>query len=187
MDKMTVEIRRAKKTFNIISAALIDQLLVLFPQEPKLIFFKEEIQRLGKDPKEAHVPAANFFETMNIETKLMSEDGPIVVGELIVRKDERLFGNDTGVTIAALETLGIKDKWPKLSATNKEMVWDYLIRMSKACAQVVLGMQMIADPKLKSVVMEMEKGNFPTLAPGASEQEFRDFSRKVKQRMQADQ
>ena len=185
---MTSEIRRAKKTFNVVSVALIDQLLVLFKEEPKLIFFKEEMQRLSADKKQDHLPAANFFQTMNIETKIepsgdtkrAGDDGKIVVGELVIRKDDRLFGPEVGVTVAALEVLNLKEKWPKLTQANKDMVWDYLIRMAKSAAQVVFGMQMM-DPKMQGIMRDLQSKC--TLAPGASEEEFTAFATQVRTAM----
>ena len=181
---MASEIRRAKKTFNVISVALIDQLTTLFPGEQTLIFFKSEMDRLSKDRKQDHVAAVNFFNTMNIETKIppLAADrilgDKVVVGELVIRKDDRVFGPDTGVVIPALEALGLKDKWPRLSATNRNMVWDYLIRMAKCAAQVVLGMQMM-DPKMQQVVKELQSKS--TLQPGASEADFNAFARQVQE------
>ena len=184
---MTSEIRRAKKTFNVIATTLIDQLLTLFEGEQTLIFFRSELDRLAKDKKQDHVPAANFFNTMNIETKIPpSQDAAsagvrilgdkVVVGELIIRKDDRLFGPDAGVTIPALEALGLKGKWPELTPANRELVWDYLIRMAKCAAQVVLGMQMM-DPQMQKVMQDLQSKS--TLRPGASEAEFNAFAKQV--------
>lgn len=186
---MASEIRRSKKTFNVVAKALIEQLLTLFEGEQTLIFFMSELDRFASDKKQDHVPSANFFTTMNIETKIppSQESGEssgrvlgdkIVVGELVIRKDDRLFGPDTGVSIPALEALGLKEKWPRLSATNREMVWDYLIRMAKCSAQVVLGMQMM-DPKMQQVMKELQSKS--TLQPGASEAEFNAFARQVQE------
>ena len=179
------EIRRAKKTFNVIAVSLIDQILAMFPGEQTLIFFKSEMERLSKDKKKDHVPAANFFSTMNTETNIPPDTSckrdtimgeKVVVGELVIRKDERLFGSETGVSIPAIDALGLKDKWPKLSAANHDMVWDYLIRMAKCSAQVVLGMQMM-DPKLQQVMRDVQSKS--TLQPGASEEELCAFAKQV--------
>lgn len=72
----------------------------------------------------------------------------------------------------------MKEKWPKLSLTNQEMVWDYLIRMAKTCAQIVIGMQMI-DGRLPDVMQTLaDKG--VTAHPGMSEKEFVQFAENVK-------
>jgi hypothetical protein len=91
---MSNEIRRAKKTFNVIAAALIDQLLTLFKGEQKLIFFKSEIENFAKNKKQDHVPAANYYNAMNIETEIppsadvgeRPNGGKIVVGELVITR-----------------------------------------------------------------------------------------------------
>lgn len=156
---MAAELRRAKKTFNVVSTALIDQLLAAFPNEPVLTFFRGEIDKLAADPKTAHVPAANFFATMNVATKIQATDSDemTVVGELVVRHDERLFGPECGVVVPALEALGLKAKWPKLSAKEREMVWGYLGRLATHAAQVVVGTQM-SDPKMKAAIEEIVAG-----------------------------
>ena len=183
MSAPLVELKRAKKTFNVISVALIDQLLKIFGEEPVLMFFRSEIEKFSKDRADDHVPAANFFGTMNVETKLARESDrmsdPIPVGELIIRKDERLFGPETGVVIPALEALGLCQKWPKLSPANKEMVWGYLIRMAQTSTQVVVGMRMHSG-MLKQVVQDL-KDSGAQLRPGASDAEYAEFARHVRE------
>lgn len=72
----------------------------------------------------------------------------------------------------------MKEKWPRLSAANQEMVWDYIIRMAKTCAQVVIGMQMI-DGRLPNMMQSLaEKGI--SAHPGMSEKEFAHFADQVK-------
>lgn len=105
------DLRLAKKTFNVISGALIDQLLNLFKDNGTLKFIKEELVRFSKDPKNCHVPAVKYFQTMNIPTKIKpvadDEQRSVVVGELIIRKDPVIFTDDVGVKIPELEALGM--------------------------------------------------------------------------------
>lgn len=159
---MATELRRAKKAFNVVSIALIDQLLSIFKNEPVLEFFRGEVEKMAADPKTAHVPAANYFGTMNVATKIKAVPAAgdpqveVVVGEMVVCRDERLFGTECGVVVPALEALGLKAKWPRLSASEKDMVWGYLGRMATHAAQVVVGMQM-SNPKLRAELMELSK------------------------------
>ena len=184
---MASDVRRAKKTFNVISKALIDQLLTLYAGDKTLIFLKDEIERCGADRKQDHVPAGNFFNTMNIKTKIIPDqermvgEEAVVVGELVIRKDPRLFTPETGVTIPILEAMGLCEKWPKLSEVNKEMVWGYLVRMAKAAAQVVMGMQ-ILDPKIAEALRQVQSTSH--LKPGATEAEVCEFTKKVKEAME---
>lgn len=111
--QVTKELRLAKKTFNVISGALIDQLLSLFKDNGTLKFIKEELDRFAKDPKNSHVPAVKYFKTMNMATKVKpttvgrgTDESAIVVGELIIRKDPVIFTDAVGVTIPELEALG---------------------------------------------------------------------------------
>jgi hypothetical protein len=181
------EIRRAKKTFNIISIALIDQMLTLFKEDATLQFLKSEIEKMAVDKKNDHVCAANYFKTMNIETKIppskdlgREEDDPVlgkvVVGELVIRMDDRLFGPDTGVAIPVIDQLGLKEKWPKLSEKNKQMVWDYLIRMAKAAAQVVIGTQM-TNPEFMGTIQKSMSG--VNVQPGMTEADFTKMAKQV--------
>lgn len=72
----------------------------------------------------------------------------------------------------------MKEKWPKLTKTNQEMVWDYLIRMAKTSAQVVIGMQMV-DGRLPEIVQKLaEKG--VAAHPGMTESQFAQFAEQVK-------
>lgn len=174
---MASELRRAKKAFNVVSIALIDQLLAMFKGEPVLTFFRGEIEKFAADPKTAHVPAANYFGTMNVATKIKpavlpegaDPEAEVVVGELVVCRDERLFGPDCGVVVPALEALGLKAKWPKLSAAEKEMVWGYLGRLATHAAQVVVGMQM-SDPKMRAALEQLSQEG--GLQPGATAAEY---------------
>ena len=188
---MASELRRAKKAFNVVSVALIDQLLSIFKGEPVLTFFRGEIVKFSEDVKNAHVPAANYFGTMNVATKIkpepaangkVPEDEEVVVGELVVCHDERLFGPECGVVVPALEALGLKAKWPKLNPSEKAMVWDYLARLATHAAQVVVGMQM-ADPRMRATLeaMSHECGDAKgMLNHGATRAEYAQATARVK-------
>jgi hypothetical protein len=180
------DLRVAKKTFNVITNALIDQLLCLFADNGTLRFLKEELQRFASDPRSNHVPAVKYFKTMNLATKVepkavrgpLPEESTIVVGELIIRNDPVIFTDAVGVKIPELEALGMQEKWPLLSKTNQDIVWDYLVRMAKTSAQVVIGMQMV-DGTLPNVVQQLtEKG--VQAHPGMTEAEFTKFAEEVK-------
>lgn len=179
---MAAEVRRAKKTFNIVAIKLIENITSIFGPSPKLDFFKAEIERMQKDPKEAHVAAANFFKTMNTPTAIKSSiDGGhvVVVGELIVRNDERLFiPAEIKTSIAALEELGIPEKWPKLNATNKVKMWDFLTRLATLSSQVVMGTQMLAHPELLEVLKSAQTDCEP-LKAGATEAEYIEYAKKL--------
>jgi hypothetical protein len=181
---MASELRRAKKAFNVVSIALIDQLLAMFKGEPVLSFFRGEIEKFAADPKTAHVPAANYFGTMNVATKIKpvvgegsDPEAEVVVGELVVCRDDRLFGPDCGVVVPALEALGLKAKWPKLSPAEKEMVWGYLGRLATHAAQVVVGMQM-SDPKMRAALEQLSKEG--GLQPGATAAEYAKAAERAK-------
>lgn len=183
--QVTRELRLAKKTFNVISCALIEQLLGLFKDNGTLKFIKEELTRFSKDPKNNHVPAIKYFKTMNMVTKIKpkvdrvdSDLNTIVVGELVVRKDPVIFTDAVGIVIPELEALGMSDKWPRLSSANQEMVWDYLIRMAKTSAQVVIGMQM-TDGRLPGVIEDLAKKGVAA-HPGMTEEQFAQFTDQVK-------
>ena len=178
---MTAEVRRAKKTFNIVATSLIDSLIAIFGQETKLVFLKEEMERMSKDPKDMHVPAANFFKTMNIVTAIRSETDPdrvIVVGELIARTDERLFTPETKVSIPALEQLDIPAKWPKLNAKNKVKMWELLVRLAALSSQVVIGTQLLDHPEMLEAIKKLQ-GSEHALQPGASEAQYVEFAKLV--------
>ena len=194
------ELRLAKKTFNVITCALIEQLLCLFKDNGTLRFLKDELERFAKDPKNNHVPAVKYFKTMNLATtvapKVDRDAGSIVVGELVIRKDPVIFTDAVGVVIPELEALGIilwgplpfshtlkplpgmKEKWPRLNKTNQEMVWDYLIRMAKTSAQVVIGMQM-TDGRLPAVMEDLAKKGVAA-HPGMTEEQFARFAEEVR-------
>ncbi len=179
------EVRLAKRTFNAISIALVDQLLRLFEDNGTLKFIKGELQLFAKDPKRNHVPAVRYFKTMNLPTALkrdhdagVGDDSVIVVGELVVRKDPVLFTDAVGVKISELENLGMIEKWPMLSKTNQEMVWDYLLRMAKTSAQVVIGTQMLSGQLAPILEKLSEKGT--QVHPGMSETQFTEFAKDVK-------
>lgn len=177
---MATELRRAKKAFNIVSIALIDQLLAIFKEEPVLMFFRGEVEKFAKDAKTSHVPAANYFGTMNIATKVKpaeGSEGEVVVGELVVCRDDRLFGPECGVVVPALEALGLKSKWPKLTAMEKEMVWGYLGRLATHAAQVVVGMQ-ISDPRMREALEQLSKEG--GLHAGATAAEYAKAAERAK-------
>ena len=156
---MAADLRRAKKTFNIVSIALIDQLLGMFKEEPTLKYFKSEIQRYLTHPTDSHVPAANYFDTMNVETKVPPPEGEtdaLVVAELILKKDERLFGPECGVVVPALEVLNLKAKWPLLRPSEKLLVWGYLERLATHATQVVIGMQMLI-PEMREALQKISQ------------------------------
>lgn len=181
--KAAKDLKLAKKTFNVITSALMDQLLVLFTNDATLKVLKVELAKFAADLGSNHVPAVKYFTTMNLATKIKSKiddkDDAIVVGELIVRKDPVIFTKDVGVVIPELEALGMQDKWPKLNTANQEMVWDYLIRMAKTSAQVVIGMQMV-DGRIPAIIKDLaDKG--VRARPGMSEQELAHFAEQVKE------
>ena len=177
------DLRLAKKTFNVITVALIDQLLALFKDDGTLKFIKNEIEQTSKDPKNNHVGAVRFFRAMNLATAVKStiergDDEKIVVGELVLRQDPVIFTDEVGVVIPDLEALNMKDKWPKLSETNKVLVWDYLSRMAKTSAQVVIGMQATSGQLTEIIQTLAEKGI--TAKPGMTEEQLSQFAEQVK-------
>ena len=136
------DIRRSKKTFNVLCKTLIEQLLALYPDQPTLRLVLSELARVSSNKKEDHVGCVRYFKTMNQPTKIADPKSgePVLVGELIMEKDPRLFAEDCGVKVPELDALDMRGKWPSLTAINKEMVWDYLRRMAECSAKVVVGM-----------------------------------------------
>ena len=120
---------------------------------------------------------------MNLATAVKStiergDDEKIVVGELVLRQDPVIFTDEVGVVIPELEALNMKDKWPKLSETNKVLVWDYLSRMAKTSAQVVIGMQATSGQLTEIIQTLAEKGI--TAKPGMTEEQLSQFAEQVK-------
>lgn len=134
-----VQLRLYKKTFNVLSCALITQLQRLFTDGgPVLNFLKGEIETYSKSKLEDHVPGAKFFATMNTQTTIERGTEFVSVGELVLTKDERLFNGQCGVEIPELQALGIVRNWPTISTENRNIIWDYLIRMAKTSARIVI-------------------------------------------------
>ena len=136
------ELQLHKKTFNCVAIAFFKQLGKIFASDPKLVFLKDELDRLSKDKKMNHVPAMQYFQAMNIFTGVHSAttDGDAVVGELILNRDARLFSNECKATINQLEAVDFKYKWHQLTDKNKIYVWEYLARLAQLSAKVAAGM-----------------------------------------------
>ena len=170
MDK---HLRLVKKTFNVISVAMINQLLTIFKNDPSLKLFKEQIQEFA-ETKEDFTPALHYFQTMNIETLLEGKYGKMAVGEMVLNKDARLFTGEVGVRVPALDALQLSQKWPKLSEKNQDYMWDYLIRMANHSVEIAMLMRLEENPSLVS-----QFASLPKLNPRATAEEYRAYTNEL--------
>jgi len=120
-----------QKCFNRVATSFFRELAKIFPTDAKLQFLSSELLRMSSDKTKDRIPGIKFFHNMNS----VALDN-ITVGEMIMTKDDRLFSEDSKVTIPQLEILNFKQKWKVLCDENKCVVWGYLERMAKLSAQV---------------------------------------------------
>lgn len=151
----------AKKTFNVVAKVFIEQLLKTSSDGDggsTLTFFLSELEYQSTKKDMDHVPATKFFTTMNTMTEIDNKDGSgkACVGELIMGKDDRLFTPQVGVEIDSLKAMNLTERWPKMSQANKDLTWDYLIRLAKASAQFVVATK-VTKERIKEVLEEEAK------------------------------
>lgn len=148
--------RKNIKMFNTLTTTLLEQMLKIFPADGKLVFMKQELVKNKKDPQTSDVPCKKFVELMCTDSGLTNEAGlPIVVGELIVNRDSRIFSPE--VNVPALDFMGIKDKWSHLNEQNKKMVWGYMEHMSKSSAKACVGYAMQQNKELSELIGKIIK------------------------------
>jgi hypothetical protein len=166
----------AKKSFNLISSTLLEQLNEIFPGDIALITTRAALGVLIADTNTNHLPALKYFNTMNKKTNMKNAAGIVTVGELICRKDDVLFKKDIGVEIPELDAMKLKDKWAKLSEKEREIVWEYLIKMAKFSALTVLG-----SGEILNIVGEVLEGK--RVVPGMSENDFVELAKHIKSQL----
>lgn len=141
MAKVNNDLRRSKKTFNVVMTTLINSLMKLYPADTTLTFLNDEMKRVSSDSTKDHIPAVKFFTTSNLKTKLVIDGENPLIGDLMLNENEELFSKNVGVSIPPLDALGISEKWPTMQQADKTNVWKILERLIRLSAQVMVGMK----------------------------------------------
>ena len=124
--------------FNSTARCLMRQIGVIFPHETNLEFIQRELTNYSSKTNAAtrHVPAVKFFESMRIGTGIEKDGVELVLGDMILNQDERLFSDECTADIPALSAINLRAKWKVLSVENKKTIWEYLERMATLAAKV---------------------------------------------------
>lgn len=116
------------KAFNAVALKLLGNLLIKYPKEQVLRFFKTELEKMAEDPTKYTVPGITFLKEIRVSTKYVDPSGnPIQFADLIVAKDERALQEP--IPIAFLNATGLSHKYSAMTEEERAIVWDSLRRL----------------------------------------------------------
>ncbi|MDR3542365.1 MAG: hypothetical protein P4L69_15600 [Desulfosporosinus sp.] len=159
------------KIFNSNARAFMRQLDIIFPHETNLVFIKKELEQYSaKECKKPDVPALRFYKSMSIKTGIKGPNGvELLLGDMILNHDERLFAEDSTVTIPELSAIDLKAKWKVLDDENRETIWAYLEKMAKVSCKVA-SLRSLAQGQLDDIANQVRAIN-DKLPAGMSEED----------------
>jgi len=163
--------KESKKKFNTSLMTLIKNMRSVFPSDTGLATLEAEVKKMIRARNTSDLPLVNFAK------KISETSGGADVGELIMKRDERVL-LDPVVSISLLRSINIGEKWPKLSKDNQAVVWDLLAMLVQSAMQYMILLTASPEDMVK-ISMDVLRGK-PEESSGAAQRVKEMVDKKLK-------
>lgn len=125
--KMQLKAKLYYKQFNAVAAQLLSELANIYPNDLIIRTISDQLKLVQKKPELLSMGAGVFFQEVNKPACTADGRTCTYVELLAAHSDDSFLPNNIPVSI--LKTVGMCEKWQKMSSELKEAIWKYVDRL----------------------------------------------------------